>query len=418
MVFGAVSLASLFLFRECRWVFFDEYPALSNLLIYAFYIPIFVVTVCVLGASLCIDRPEEMKSDRCIRPFWAAGAVLSVIVLTNDYHHLFMRINASGKIDHRFFYYLIIIYEVILVSVSFFITMRRCSLSVVKRRWFIPVSVVGIGVFLLVVYFFEGGSPMIGRVKLFHIQEVYAFLFIGFLEACIQIGLIPANKGYSFFFEKTDVEAWIEDGDHTLVYETEKNREKKLSSEGRRVQEKEMPVSGGSVHWTSDLTHIYELRDEIRAAIDRLSEENTLIRYENEIKSRNAEIRARKALYEKIAKVTAPMAEELKEYIDLAERDKENQRRWIAEGAVICACIKRRANLELLGFEKREISEEELSVSVKEVSDCLGKCSYQVYFPPTGKKEVPAAILQHWFSAYCEDVMETLRKGRCDPNDL
>ena len=412
LVLGGIALASLFALRESRWVFFEDSITINNLLIYAYYIPIFVVTVCILGVSLCIDRPEEIKNDRFARAFWVVAALLSVILLSNDSHHMFMLINDAGKINHRLLYYLIVIYEIVLVCISFFIIMKRCSLSAVKKRWYVPVSAACVGVLLLIVYFISGGSPSIGGEKLFYIQEVYALLFIGFLEGCIQIGLIPANHEYADFFEKADVEAWIEDEDHTLIYETGKNREKTPLSEDRKVQLKEMPIHGGSVHWVQDLTHVYELRDEISAAIDRLSEENTLIQYENEIKSRNAEISARRRLYEKIAGVTQPQTEKLKEYIRLAETDKENERKWIAIGTVICACIKRRANLELMGYEKDFIPSQELYISINEVNDCLKKCGYNALAWTIDEEELPAAVVGQRFSEFEQAVMQLLTDGR------
>lgn len=412
LVLGGIALASLFVLRECRWVFFENNTSLSNFLLYAFYVPIFVVSVCILGASLCIDRPEEIKNDRYVWVFWVVAAILTAVVLSNDNHHMFMFISDEGKRYHRILYYLIVLYEIALVSISFFITMKRCSLSVVKKRWYIPVSAACVGVLLLVIYFIAGGSPSIGGKKLYYIQEVYALLFIGFLEGCIQIGLIPANYGYTDFFEKADVEAWIEDGDYTKVYETGKNREKTPLYKGRRVQLKEMPIRGGTVHWVQDLTHVYELRDEISAAIDRLSEENTLIKYENEIKSRNAEISARSRLYENIARVTQPQAEKLKEYIRLAETDKENERKWIAFGTVICACIKRRANLELLGYEKDLIPFQELQISINEVNDCLKKCGFKVVTWTIPEREIPTAVAGQIFSQFEQAVMQLLADGR------
>ena len=412
LLLGGIALASLFALRDCRWVFFEDSITIKSLLIYAYYIPIFIVTVCILGVSLCIDRPEEIKNDRFIRALWVVAALLSVIVISNDRHHMFLLISDEWKIAHRLLYYLIVIYEIVLVSISFFIIMKRCSLSAVKKRWYVPVSAACVGVLLLIVYFISGGSPSIGEWKLFHIQEVYALLFIGFLEGCIQIGLIPSNRGYADFFEKADVEVWIEDEACTLIYETGKNREKAPLPPERKVQLKEMPIHGGSVHWVQDLTHVYELRDEISAAIDRLSEENTLIQYENEIKSRNAEISARRRLYETVAGVTQPQMEKLKEYIRLAETDKENERKWIAIGTVICACIKRRANLELMRYEKDFIPSQELSISINEVNDCLRKCGYHALAWRIDEKEMEAALVGQRFSEFEQAVMQLLTEGR------
>lgn len=416
LIFGAYALASLFLIRECRWVFFESIPKLSNLLIYAYYIPIILVPVCVLGVSLCIDRPKEMKGDRYIWSFWVMAAVLVSIILTNERHHLFLVIDGDGHIDHRLVYYIIVLYEVILVSVSFLITMRRCTLSVVKDRWYIPVSAAGVGMLLLFIYFIVGGSPTVAGRKLYHIHEVYSLLFIGFLEGCIKIGLIPSNMGYADYFEVADAEAWIEDSDRNLIYETGKNRERDELSTESRVQIKEMTIHGGSTHWVEDLTHIYELREEIKEAIESLSEENTLIRYENEIKSRNAEISARKHLYESIAAVTQPQVDELKRCIELAETDKANERKWISVGSVICACIKRRSNLELMGFEKDHISIQELYVSVNEVNDYLSKCGYKAALKISGVETAPATVLQHAFSIIEQEVMSTIN-GSGSPSD-
>ena len=372
LMFGGYSLISLFAIRICRWNFLYGVPQIERFLWYAYYIPIIIVPICSLGAALCISRSEETGSDKYLWLFWLAGAVMAVLVLSNDSHHLFMVIREGERADHRFLYYMIVLFGVGLVAGSFILAMRKCTLSASRKLWYIPVSAAALGVALLLLYFYVGGSPTIAGRKLYYMQEVYALTFIGFLEGCIQIGLIPSNYGYSFFFEEADLEAWIEDKDHNVIYETAKNRNRN-TDDGRRIEIKMLAIQGGTVHWVEDYTSIAKLRDEIREAIERIEEENTLIEYENETKARQAEIDARSRLYDRIADITAPWVEELKYCMEMAEKDSDNEKYWIGAGASLCACIKRRANLELISFENQRIPIRELYVSIKEVNDYISR---------------------------------------------
>lgn len=77
---------------------------------------------------------------------------------------------------------------------SFVITYRKCVLSLYKRNWKIPTAVVLVGLLLWVWYYIInlGSSPKFNGYNLYNIQEVYAFLYIGFWESLILIGLIPS----------------------------------------------------------------------------------------------------------------------------------------------------------------------------------------------------------------------------------
>ena len=407
LMFGGFLMILLFVLRESRWYFFApdyrEYasgiPALDRLLQYAYYVPIIAGALCAFSAAAYIGRPEDESGDRRILPLWMTGGILILAVLLNDYHHLFMMVDPDGIIHHRPIYFIVVAFAAGNVLAAFATAMHRCALSAARARWYIPAAGILIPSVLLIAYYIKGGSPTVGVHKLYYIHEIYSLLFICFLEGCIHIGLIPSNSGYTEFFKEMSVDAWIDNMDGRTIYRTGQHEAASGARGGLAADEaqtqkhlrfREMPIGGGSAHWTENYSQVYTLRQEIAEAIERISEENTLIRYENEIKAQQAEYDARNRMFHRIAGSIRPQLGRLETCIQMARQSAGSERAQIAAGAVYCTLIKRRTNLELIASENECIPLRELYLSIREVNDYLRLAEISADVRITGEGETDA----------------------------
>ena len=120
-----------------------------------------------------------------------------------------------------------------------------------------------------------------------------------------------------------------------------------------------------------DVKHLNHLIDELGDTQERLGENNELLKAENELKESRARTEEKSRLYDRIAKEVAPQLEKAEQLLKLAEGDPARSKSSIAKVSVLCAYIKRRGNLLLLGEEGSLPPSSELAYCIRESLDNL-----------------------------------------------
>ncbi|MBR1854756.1 MAG: hypothetical protein IJ794_16700 [Lachnospiraceae bacterium] len=375
LMVGGLALLLLFLLRLMRWCYFAEAAVLERSLWYAYYIPFTLIPMLSLFLALGIGHEEE--EDVQLVDWIEAGIVvfwfwLQIAVLTNDLHQRVFIIHDYGTdgviYSHGIGYYLIVVWCVLLTLTAFSLLVARCRVSGVRKLWWVPVSVAGIGVMLLVFYYLNGASsPVLFGIRLYNIQEAYAFLFIGMWEAGIQICLIPSNSDYDKIFSFSGTGAALMDqagqirfasvdwsgvtaGQSAVV-----GKEPVWLDENRKLSAKEIP--GGKILWIDDFSTVNELNAELRDTLLRISEENTLLEMEHEIITEKLHLEAQNRIYDSIAQKVARQLDEIEKYLD-----SKDMLRCVMLGAY----VKRRSNLELMTRQRTFLEGGELVFSIRE----------------------------------------------------
>ncbi len=357
-------LALLFLTRAYRYNFTGDSAFLHRLIWYLYYVPLVSVPAIYFEIACIITGSERRQVFYLLR---ILGSVIVLLILTNDLHSLFFRVEAGISEVYTYgpLYYLYIAWFILLMVLAFILMMRYCTLSVSRNFWYVPAIPAGICTLLLAFYIAERGSPMLGGVKLYNFQEIVLFLFMGFWEACIDIGLAPSNEGYGLVFRKSSLNGAIRDRNNQVIFRNDAYPPKEKGLRERRKQ-----IQGGEVIYYEDTSYVDLLKEELQNAKEGLQEENYIVEESNRIEEERTRYETGNRLYDRISVLLRPQLMKLKELEEGLEKETDF-REDLKKMTVLGSYIKRRANLELLKEENETLSSDELVYCIRESFEYL-----------------------------------------------
>ena len=383
IVLGGSFMISLFIMRLIRWTFYSGILILERLFWYFYYVSIIVLPLLSILLAINVGIEEKDRNYKLERFLKITAFIIIAFVVTNDLHNLIFNIKGyvDGKIQYSysFGYFIVIAWCVILSGASLLVLIKRSNNTAAKKLSWIPAAISLFFTSLLFVYIVRGGSaPKVFGHKLYNFQEVYSLVFVGLWESCLRIGLIPSNSDYDGIFRLSSINAAIADDKNNIKYRS--NEIKGLSTvqidkadkgdvvylDENSLLRTQHIAPTGKVIWIEDHTTINELNDELKEALDRISEENNLLEMENDIKAQKAALETRSKLYDGITLRTKGQLEKIEEILEKIELTGRNT----YEGLMLCslygAYAKRQANLSILSEQFKKLKLEELRYAIRE----------------------------------------------------
>ena len=254
----AMAVMWMFL-RTVKYRFFED-NHVTRYLWYLYYVPQILAPLFSLFAALEVGRRE----GDAISPKWYLLLIPATLliggVLTNDLHQMAFRsvLGAAAlqaDYTHGWMYYLAMTWIVGLLLATGIIVYRKCHVSESRRYAWVPLCVF-LGGFVLCALSFA-------NTYTFHkMPECFCLTFAAFWESCLQVGLMPTNGYYRYFFSESTVAAQIVDGQGRPVYRAQNApvltpaqldaaaREAILLNADTRLQS--APVQDGRVYWVED----------------------------------------------------------------------------------------------------------------------------------------------------------------------
>ena len=362
------AMAVLWLFlRAVKYRFFSD-DAITRHLWYLYYVPQILAPLFSLFAALQLGRREGDALSRKWYLLFIPAALLIGGVLTNDLHQLVFRAvpgaaTLEADYTHGWMYYLAMTWIVGLLLATGIIVYRKCRVSESRRYAWIPLCVF-LGGFALCALSFA-------NTYTFHkMPECFCLTFAAFWESCLQVGLIPTNGYYRYFFSESTVAAQIVNGRGEPVYRA-KNApnltpdqleaaacESILLNADTRLQS--APVQDGRVYWLEDISKINRIQAQLAEINARLSEENELIQAENELKRQRAQIEEQNRLMDAMLSLVQPQLLAINRLLS----DKSAQS--LKHICILGAYVKRRVNLALICDKKMVVPVDELSHCIRE----------------------------------------------------
>ena len=362
------AMAVLWLFlRAVKYRFFSD-DAITRHLWYLYYVPQILAPLFSLFAALQLGRREGDALSRKWYLLFIPAVLLIGGVLTNDLHQLVFRaVPGAATLEtdytHGWMYYLAMTWIVGLLLATGIIVYRKCRVSESRRYAWIPLCVF-LGGFALCALSFA-------NIYTFHkMPECFCLTFAAFWESCLQVGLIPTNGYYRYFFSESTVAAQIVNGRGEPVYRA-KNApnltpdqleaaacESILLNADTRLQS--APVQDGRVYWLEDISKINRIQAQLAEINARLSEENELIQAENELKRQRAQIEEQNRLMDAMLSLVQPQLLAINRLLS----DKSMQS--LKHICILGAYVKRRVNLALICDKKTVVPGDELAHCIRE----------------------------------------------------
>ena len=402
------TMAVLWLFlRAVKYRFFSD-DTITRHLWYLYYVPQILAPLFSLFAALQLGRREGDALSRKWYLLFIPAALLIGGILTNDLHQMAFRaapgaVTLEADYTHGRVYYLAMTWIVALLLATGIIVYRKCRVSESRRYAWVPLCVF-LGGFALC-------SLSFANIYTFHkMPECFCLTFAAFWESCLQVGLLPTNGHYRYFFSESTVAAQIVDGQGCPVYRAKNApnltpnqleagaRESILLNTDTRLQS--APVQDGRVYWVEDISKINRIQAQLAEINAQLSEENELIQAENELKRQRAQTEEKNRLMDEMIALVRPQLHQINRLLE--EESVQNLKHVCLLGAY----VKRRVNLALICDKKAAVLADELAHCIRESLTYLTQYGAVCTLHQDGRGDVNSRDVQTAYDFF-EDCLET-----------
>ena len=401
------TMAVLWLFlRAVKYRFFSD-DTITRHLWYLYYVPQILAPLFSLFAALQLGRREGDALSRKWYLLFIPAALLIGGILTNDLHQMAFRaapgaVTLEADYTHGRVYYLAMTWIVALLLATGIIVYRKCRVSESRRYAWVPLCVF-LGGFALC-------SLSFANIYTFHkMPECFCLTFAAFWESCLQVGLLPTNGHYRYFFSESTVAAQIVDGQGCPVYRAKNApnltpnqleagaRESILLNTDTRLQS--VPVQDGRVYWVEDIAKINRIQAQLAEINAQLSEENELIQAEHELKRQRAQTEEKNRLMDEMIALVRPQLHQINRLLE--EESVQNLKHVCLLGAY----VKRRVNLALICDKKAAVLADELAHCIRESLTYLTQYGAVCTLHQDGRGDVNSRDVQTAYDFF-EDCLE------------
>ena len=406
------TMAVLWLFlRAVKYRFFSD-DTITRHLWYLYYVPQILAPLFSLFAALQLGQRKGTAFSRRWYLLFIPAALLFGSILTNDLHQMaFRSVPGAATLEtdytHGWVYYLAMTWLVGLLLATGIIVYRKCHVSESRRYAWVPLCVF-LGGFVLCALSFT-------NTYTFHkMPECFCLTFAAFWESCLQVGLMPTNGYYRYFFSESTVAAQIVDGQRHPVYRAQNApdltpdqldaaaREAILLNADTRLQS--APVQDGRVYWVEDLSKINRIQGQLAEINARLSEENELIQAENELKRQRAQIEEKNRLMDEMIALVQPQLLQINRLLEEENAQALNVQN-LKQVCLLGAYVKRRVNLALICDQKTVVPVDELAHCIRESLTYLTQYGAVCALHQEGKGSVRSCDAQTAYDFF-EDCLE------------
>ena len=406
----AMAVMWMFL-RTVKYRFFED-NHVTRYLWYLYYVPQILAPLFSLFAALEVGRREGDAFSRRWYLLFIPAALLIGGILSNDLHQMAFRsvpgaATLQADYTHGWMYYLAMTWIVGLLLATGIIVYRKCRISESRRYAWVPLCAFLSGIVLCALSF--------ANTYTFHkMPECFCLTYAAFWESCLQVGLIPTNGYYRYFFSESTVAAQIVDGQGRPVYRAQNApdltagqldaaaREAILLNADTRLQS--APVQDGRVYWVEDISKINRIQGQLAEINARLSEENELIQAENELKRQRAQIEEKNRLMDEMIALVQPQLLQINRLLEEENAQALNVQN-LKQVCLLGAYVKRRVNLALICDQKTVVPVDELAHCIQESLTYLTQYGAVCALHQEGKGSVRSCDAQTAYDFF-EDCLE------------
>lgn len=402
----AMAVMWMFL-RAVKYRFFLIDPDITRHLWYLYYVPQILAPLFSLFAALELGRREGDAICSRWLLLLIPATLLICGVLTNDLHQMVFRAapgaaTLEADYTHGWLYFLAMAWTIVLLLITGTIIYRKCRVLECRNYAWVPL-IVFLGGFALCALSFA-------NIYSFHkMPECFCLTFAALWESCLQVGLLPTNSHYRYFFSESTIAAQIVDRQGHPIYRAKNApalspdqlaaaaREPILLDANTRLQS--APIQDGRVYWVEDITKINRIREQLAEINAQLSEENELIQAENALKRQRAQIEEKNRLMDAMTGLVQPQLQQINRLLE------DGGAKNLKSVCLLGAYVKRRVNLALICEKKAAVPVEELTHCIRESLAYLTQYGVVCALHQEGSGNVGSRAAQLAYD-YFEDCLE------------
>nr|WP_295284533.1 histidine kinase N-terminal 7TM domain-containing protein [uncultured Blautia sp.] len=394
-----------FFLRTVKYHIFQD-PLSTHICWYLYYFPMILIPTLGLNASLLLEEEYDKIKKRSIFLLFSA-MLLIICVFTNDLHqqvfHFYLNPPYSDKNYSYGFLFFVIQGWIIFCLIAMDIILVRKSRIAGKKRFWLPVIP---GIILL-----AWNITNILRVPIINtiagdLTAICCLCIAAIFQSCILCGLIPTNSRYFELFQSNgSLDAEITDDTfHRYYYSgdfpklTKELRECVIDNSS--IQEngvliKHIPVKGGHLFWTEDISVLLDQYQDIQEQQEELTERNQLLQMTYQKEAARRKLEEQNRLLNMIQEQTYKQYELLSSYMKKLEQteSREEYDLLLSKIVVVGTYLKRRKNLVLTRYSSMgdSLTMADLKQSLAESCENLKLCRIRAaYFVQDKEKQLHA----------------------------
>ena len=384
-----------FLYVNIPWMRFTGY----FINIAAVFIPLFG-----LYGAFYLGRPEDYRISKKWYLLLIPACFLSVMALTNEWHHFLYYIVPEEPQPNLYFHpyigtYIIYLWGLWMIAHQVHVIYQRngTTKSDPLYRKLIPFYE-PILLFLFSIPY--AATAYVVRFELVEYSAGLIFILVLCWELYILVGLIPVNTQYEDVFRRSTVAMQIlsSDGERIAVSENaaeitpamlEALKQNQHFSATEDITMNLHQIPGGYMVWQTDLSQINQALRELQRLNAELEEEQDLLAQEIRIQSDETSIQARNDIYDSLSSEVAGQLILLTALLSESFSTDDWNRICL-----IGTYIKRFCNLRLTYQEQQTIPMGDLAISLQDIAKCMKNLGIRTSldFCPTSNLE-PELIL-------------------------
>ena len=396
-----------FLYVNIPWMRFTGY----FINIAAVFIPLFG-----LYGAFYLGRPEDYRISKKWYLLLIPACFLSVMALTNEWHHFLYYIVPEEPQPNLYFHpyigtYIIYLWGLWMIAHQVHVIYQRngTTKSDPLYRKLIPFYE-PILLFLFSIPY--AATAYVVRFELVEYSAGLIFILVLCWELYILVGLIPVNTQYEEVFRRSTVAMQILSPNDERIAVSENAAEITPAMLEALKQNQHFSVTedvimhlhqipGGCMIWQTDLSQINHAFRELQRLNAELEEEQDLLAQEIRIQSDEASVQARNDIYDSLS---TEVAGQLASLTTLLSKESLSTDDW-NRICLIGTYIKRFCNLQLTYQEQKTIPMGDLAISLQDVAKCMKKLGIRTSldFCPTSNLE-PELIL--FIMKALEEILE------------
>lgn len=397
----AVLMVLWMLVRTIKYLFTVGADA-RRLLWYLYYVPMLLIPLFAIFASLSLGKYGHFRLPRWTVLFVVMTGLLLLLVLTNDLHQLVFSFPENAAVfsdqDYRHGpgYYLILIFEGVSILLALGIMLKRSHLPRSGSRIWQPA--IPIAVMIAYTFLYVTNYSFLNRFA-GDLTISFCCLTIAAYECCIGNHLIQINAHYSELFAHAAFPICIVDEQYALYMACEKGEDlaRKVQQEKQHLADmpddglrvSSMDISGGKVFWAEDVSLIRREIETLRDLQESLKSSHLISTEEYRTRKEKARLEEVNRIYGSMQAETSGYLHRLQQLLDeLAEEtQEEKEKRLLGKIAVYGAYVKRRNNLLFVAETQNRMQGSELALCLRESVTALAYLGIRADFEVEEQRE-------------------------------